>query len=259
MSYQADTLIIHEKEGYVIVEMNNGKVNALNLAILKDLRDTFNALNDDENIKGAIWTGRPHGFSAGLDVMSLASMDHEAHLDFWVSYMGAMQAMVGFKKPLVTAITGWAPAGATILPICTDYRIMGKGARHVMGMHEFKMSMQIPELLCKVYAYQLGEVRAWKAIQNHQLFNSDEALAIGLVDESVEVDEVLPRAEQFLQQQMKVHPKVYWETKRHIRKGLIDLVMNADLKILSEEFVAFNNDPELQAKTIEFMMALKSK
>ena len=170
-----------------------------------------------------------------------------------------MQTLVGFKKPLVTAITGYAPAGATILPLCTDYRIMGKGAKHVVGMHEFKMSMQIPELLCDVYAYHLGEVNAWKAIQNHSLYNSDQALEIGLVDESVEVDEVLPRAEEFLRKQMKVHPKVFYETKRFIRKNLFAKILGADVPKLAKEFVAFNSDPELAAKTIEFLQQLKSK
>ena len=130
--YEAATLNVEVKDDYAIVQLNNGKVNAINTPLLKDIRQTFEALDKDAHIKGAILAGRPHAFSAGLDVMSLAAMNEEGHLEFWESYMYAMQALVTFSKPLVSAITGYAPAGATILVLCTDYRIMGKGAKHVV-------------------------------------------------------------------------------------------------------------------------------
>lgn len=256
---EVETLIIEKKKDYAIVKLNNGKVNAINLPLLKDLKKTFNALNADDSIKGAILAGRPHVFSAGLDVMSLATMNEAQMLDFWVTYMEVMQALVGFSKPLVSAITGYAPAGGTILVLCTDYRIMGKGAKHVIGMHEFKMHMQIPEMLCDVYAYHLGEVQAWKAIQKRQLFNSDEALEVGLVDESVEVEEVLERAETYLEQLIYVYPKVFAQSKKWFRRRLYQIVFERDLDALAQQTLAFNKDPQLQAKVVEFMMSLKKK
>jgi len=259
MTYEAATLNIELKADYAIVQIDNGKVNAINTPLLKDLKATFATLEKDKKVKGAILSGRPHVFSAGLDVMSLATMNEEQMTEFWVTYMEVMQNLVTFSKPLVCAITGYAPAGATIFALCTDYRIMGKGAKHVMGMHEFKMQMQIPEMLCDVYAYHLGELKAWKAVQQAKLFNSDEALAEGLVDESVEVDEVMERAEKYLKKQILIFHKVYSTSKKYFRRELHKIVMERDLMTLAKETVAFNKDPELQAKVIEFMMSLRSK
>ena len=259
LTYKAETLNIEIKNNYAIVQINNGKVNAINIPLLKDLKQAFEALEEDNSIKGAILTGRPHVFSAGLDVMSLATLNEAGHIDFWESYMYALQALVKFSKPLVSAITGYAPAGATILVLCTDYRVMGRGAKHVIGMHEFKMQMQIPEMLCDVYAYHLGEVKAWKFVQQAKLFNSDEALAIGLVDESVEVEEVLERAEQHLNKEINVYHKVFQQSKKVFRKKLHKIVMERDVTALAKETVAFNQDPKLQAKVLEFMMSLKNK
>jgi len=197
------TIQIHKKEDYAILQLDNGKVNAINTPLLLDIRKALKELDANQTIKGAILAGRPNAFSAGLDVMSLATMNEEESIHFWESYMYVLQALVKFSKPLVCAITGYAPAGATILTLCTDYRIMAKGAKHVVGMHEFKMHMQIPEMLCDVYAYHLGEIRAWKAVQQAKLFNSDEALAIGLVDESVAAEDVLPRAEAYLKKRRR--------------------------------------------------------
>ena len=259
ITYAAETLNVEIKENYAIVQLNNGKVNAINIALLKDLQKTFETLDKDGNIKGVILAGRPHVFSAGLDVMSLASMNETQMVDFWESYMYVMQNLVGFSKPLVCAITGYAPAGATILALCTDYRIMGKGPKHVMGMHEFKMHMQIPEMLCDVYAYHLGELKSWKAVQQAKLYNSDEALAEGLVDESVEVEEVMERAEKYLKKLMIVFPKVFAASKKYFRRELHKIVFDRDITAIAKETVEFNKNPALQAKVIEFMMSLASK
>lgn len=258
-TYTAETLNIELKDNYAIVQLNNGKVNAINLPLLKDLQQTFDQLDKDEQIKGAILAGRPHVFSAGLDVMSLASMNEAQMQDFWESYMYVMQNLVSFSKPLVCAITGYAPAGATIFALCTDYRIMGKGAKHVMGMHEFKMHMQIPEMLCDVYAYHLGELKSWKAVQQAKLYNSDDALAEGLVDESVEVEEVMDRSEKYLKKLMIVFPKVYATSKKYFRRELHKIVFDRDVPTLAKETVEFNKDPALQAKVVEFMMSLANK
>ena len=127
--------------------------------------------------------------------------------------------MVRFSKPFVCAITGFAPAGGTIYALCADYRVMARGEKHVMGMHEFKMSMQIPEMLCDIYTYVLGEEQAWKFIQNARLFNSDEALKIGLVHQSEEVEAVEPEAEKQLLKLMRVYAPVYKKSKGYFRKG----------------------------------------
>ncbi|MEE9372661.1 MAG: enoyl-CoA hydratase/isomerase family protein [Saprospiraceae bacterium] len=258
-TYKADTLQINIVDDYAIVQLDNGKVNAINATLSKDIKAIFDIIDNDASIKGVILSGRPHAFSAGLDVMSLATLDSTGHIDFWESYMYALQSLVSFSKPLVCAITGYAPAGATIFTLCTDYRVMGKGSKHVIGMHEFNMHMQIPEMLCDIYAYHLGEVKSWKAIQQAKLYNSDEALAIGLVDESVEVEEVINRAKVQLKKSIKVHPKVYAQSKKWFRKKLYKIVMNRDVPELTRQTIDFNNDKELQAKVVEFLMSLKKK
>ena len=259
MDYSADTLIVETKDDYAIVILNQGKVNAINTALLVDLKRTIMAMDIDSNIKGVILSGRPHVFSAGLDIMHIATLDPEKRVVFWELYMEVMKAIVTFSKPLVCAITGYAPAGATILALCTDYRIMGQGEKHVIGMHEFKMNMQIPELLCDVYAYHLGEMKAWKAIQASQLFNSDQAVDIGLVDESMEVDEVLPRAEMYLKQMISVYPKVFNQSKKYFKRTLHRIVTDCNIPKLARETVEFNDDPDLQAKMMEFIMKFMNK
>ncbi len=253
-----NTLQIERKEGYAVLQMDNGKVNAITTELSTDLAAAFRALEADKSIRGVVLTGRPHCFSAGLDVVSLATGGVEGATQFWNAYLDMAQVLARFEKPFVCAITGYAPAGATIIACLADYRIMGRGAKHVIGMHEFKMSLQIPELLCRVFAYTIGERTAWEAVLNARLYDADAAKLIGLVDEAAAVEEVLAIAEKRIQKYIKIYPPVFSRSKKYLRKGLleaVDMDIPAMVKVILENY----NDPEFMAYVAAFMQSLKKK
>lgn len=251
------SLNLYNKGNYTIVEIDNGKVNAINAQLAKDLAEAFTQLQADETVKGVILSGRPHCFSAGLDVGYLAAVGEEGGVDFWIHYHNALKAMLGFTKPFVCAITGYAPAGGTILTLTADYRIMGRGDKHKIGMHEFKMSMLVPKTMCDIWTCHLGERLGWNYMLNAQLFSSDEAQEIGLVDESCEVEEVLERAEKKLKQYMKVNTAVYEQSKIYLRKEMRAIAQNIDAEAMAKEFVSTAYTPELMAMMKGFLASLK--
>jgi 3,2-trans-enoyl-CoA isomerase len=252
-----NTLKIEYKENYAIVQLDNGKVNAINTELAKELGEAFRLLEADDNVKGVILTGRPHAFSAGLDIMSMAG-GLKIATEFWQYYLDALQVMIRFPKPFVCAITGYAPAGGTILACCADYRIMGIGEKHVIGMHEFKMSLPIPELLSRIYAYTIGERMAWKSVLNARLYNAESAKAIGLVDETAVVEDVLALAEQRLEQYMKVYLPMFAKTKRYLRRELLTAI-DMDIPEMIKEIVVDFNDPKFVTYVAAFLQSLKSK
>ena len=254
MNYSA--IKIERKDDYAIVQLDGGRVNEINTAMVRDLKHAFKELEMDQSVRGVILSGRPHGFSAGLDIVNIAMCGKAKAHEFWHYYYEALQVMIRFSKPFVCAITGYAPAGATILALCADYRVMGKGAKHVMGMHEFKLSMQVPELLSDIYSYHLGEKKAWEAVQQMRLYNSDEALEVGLVNESVEVEKVLDRSENYMHKMLTIHTPVFSETKRFLRKNLLKLV-DRDFTQLVEDVIENLSDPFTQNVIQEFKNNLK--
>jgi 3,2-trans-enoyl-CoA isomerase len=252
------TLNIEYKENYAIVQMDHGKVNAISTELTNDLHAAFTDLEKNEAVKGVILIGRPHCFSAGLDIGSMIGNGIEGGRAFWKSYLTAIQTMVRFPKPFICGMTGYAPAGGTTLALCADYRIMGKGEKHITGMNEFKNSMVIPELLADIYAYHLGEKEAWEAVQNVKMYDSDAAVEAGLANESVEVEEVVPLAEKRMQQRLRVPSSVYAQTKRYLRKGLLKLV-DRDMDEMLEVIVEDLKSPHTQKIAAMFMASLKRK
>ncbi len=250
------TLNVIRKKNYAIVEMDQGKVNALNTDLWRDLGDTFRTLDSDDKIMGAILSGRPHCFSAGLDIMHIAQLSKEEYAEYWRIALTTLRDMIRFSKPLIGAITGYAPAGGTILALTTDYRIMGKGPKHVIGMHEFKMSLLIPELLCDIYAYHMGEKEAWVAVQKAQLYHSDDAVKVGLVNESVDVEDVLKKAEKHLEKQIGVYAPVFKMSKKYLRRELLNRV-DIDVESHVQEFCKFGEDPMIAEMMKMFLSTLK--
>ncbi len=251
-----NTLKIEYKKGYAVVQLDNGKVNAINTELAKELGEAFRLLEADENVGGVVLTGRPHAFSAGLDIRSMVMGGTAKTKEFWEYYLDTLQVMVRFPKPFVCAITGYAPAGGTILACCADYRIMGIGEKHVIGMHEFKMSLPIPELLSRIYAYTIGERTAWEAVQNAKLFHAESAQAIGLVDEVAAVEDVLELAEKQLEQYLKVYLPVFAKTKCYLRRELlaaIDMEISEMVNDIMEDF----NDPKFVYYVASFVQSLK--
>jgi 3,2-trans-enoyl-CoA isomerase len=52
--------------------LDGGKVNEINSQMSQELKHVFLALDKDESVRGVILSGRPHGFSAGLDIVNIA-------------------------------------------------------------------------------------------------------------------------------------------------------------------------------------------
>ncbi|MEL6656032.1 MAG: enoyl-CoA hydratase/isomerase family protein [Bacteroidota bacterium] len=253
-----DTLNVEIKNGYALVQIDNGKVNAINTHLARDLRDIFLEYAENDEVGGVALIGKPHCFSAGLDIMMMATSGMDDIVEYWRIYMEALQAMVRFPKPFICGITGFAPAAATCVALCADYRIMGQGDKHVIGLNEFKMSLVIPEMMGDIYAYHLGEKAAWEAVQSAQVFTAEEACAVGLVNESVAVEEVVAKTEERTKKMLNILPSTYATSKNIMRKGLLKVV-NRDISAMLQNVRSHLEDPATKQMFELFLAKLKSR
>ena len=250
------TLQISIADRLATITLDSGKVNAITTQLSRDLEAAFLDLGGNDEVDGVVLAGKPNCFCAGLDVKLLATSDRDGLREFFATYLSALQTLVRFEKPLVAAVTGFAPAGGTIIALTADYRIMAQGPKHTVGMNEFNMSLQIPKMMGDIFAYYVGEATAWKNVQQARMYTAKEAMPLGLVDEATTVEEVLPRAETYCRQLMQVHPPVFKRTKRYLRRGIlaaVDHEVATMVDVIAEDF----DDPKFKQMMALFVASLR--
>jgi len=251
-------LIITKKKEYTIVQMNRGKVNAINYEMVQEMREVFRSLENDPAVKGVILSGQPHYFSAGLDLIELYQYDKEQINNFFKAFGSLYLELVQFKKPLISAITGYSPAGGCVLAVTCDNRYMAAGDKYVIGLNEVAVNIQISQNLTEIYAFWMGDGLASRYVLAGKLLSGKEAVAVGLVDELVPLEDVVARAERQMQQYMMADQEILINTKKKLRKHLwdkLDLDAENSLKEASEIWWK----PEVRTKMGAYVESFSNK
>ena len=217
-----NTLKVTPREGYVIVQLDRGKVNAINAALVEEVRSLFRTLENDPAVGGVVLTGSSKIFSAGLDLIELMTYDESGIRSFLTSFGMMHVELSRFSKPLICAITGFSPAGGTVIAITADYRVMVDDPKYTLGLNEMAVNVQITRNLTEAYAFWLGRSLANRFVLEGKLLNPQEAVTHHLVDEICPQDEVLPRAEQKMQHYLKADPDIFSYTKKALRQPWFD-------------------------------------
>ncbi|MRI00228.1 enoyl-CoA hydratase/isomerase family protein [Kriegella sp. EG-1] len=252
------TLKIVYKNEYAIVQMNRGKVNAINAQMVTELREIFKSIAANEEVKGVILSGQPHYFSAGLDLIELFQYDQNQIEDFFSSFGCLYIELVQFKKPFISAITGYSPAGGCVLAVAGDNRYMAEGDKYLIGLNEVAVNIQISQNLTDIYAFWIGNGLASKFILEGKLLSGKEAEAAGLIDELVPLDFVLERAEKQMQLYMKADQQIWINTKAKIRKHLLDK-LETDGKNALKQASELWWKPEIRAKMKTYVESFSNK
>jgi len=203
-----------------LITLNRNKSNALNREMITELNDMLHNIANDANIGGAIITGREHFFSAGLDLIELYGYNEEEIRSFWLLFLEFTANITAFKKPLVAAINGHAPAGGCVIALACDGRVMAEG-KYIIGLNEVPVGIIVPDSIFKLYAFWLGSAHACRSLLEGKLFSPEEALTIGLVDELVNPDSIMTAAERRIRKYMAFEPNTWQQSKLNIRKELI--------------------------------------
>ena len=252
------TLTLHKKEGYTIVQLNRGKVNAINLEMVNELSAVFHELKDDVQTKGVILTGIPYFFSAGLDLIELIGYDRPQMNHFFESFASLYAQLLRFQKPLIAAITGHSPAGGCVLAVTCDNRYMAEGEKFRIGLNEVAVNVQISQDLTEIYAFWLGKGVAHRYVLEGKLLTTQEAQNAGLVDEVVPMDEVLPRAEKQMQLYLKADQEIWKNTKRKLRKRLL-LGLESNPAEAMKEAADLWWKPEIRNKMEAYVQSFSTK
>ena len=231
------------KEKIALLTLDKGRSNAIGAEMVMELKDMIQNIEKDENVSGVILTGKDEYFTAGLDLMELFDYSENQIKEFWEQYFALIHALAAFKKPLIAAINGHAPAAGTILCLCCDYRVMAQG-EFPIGLNEIALGIIVPDSFFQLYASCIGRQKASKYLLEAKLMNPNEALGIGLVDEVVNAGSLINTAVKQMQKYLQFNKVVWQESKQNIRRNLVFSVQphQPDIikKILEEWWAPYN-------------------
>jgi len=182
-------LVERRDDGVAVVTLNNPKVNALSQALLSDLYEAAVGLTQDP--PGAVViTGGERLFAAGADISEFGGPSEGAAIT--AGFHRALDAVAAIPRIVVAAVSGYALGGGCELALACDYRIASE--RAVFGQPEVLLGI-IPggggtQRLPRV----VGRSRAKELMATGRQVKAEEALRIGLADEVVSSEGVLPRA-----------------------------------------------------------------
>lgn len=176
------------------VTLDRPKVmNALNRGLFNDLEAVFLELGGNPEIRAIILTGAgDKAFAAGADINELSTVNATQGQALAARGQAVFDLIENCGKPVIAAINGFALGGGCELTMACTIRIASDRAR--LGQPEVKIglipgyggSQRLPRLV--------GKGAALKMLLTGEMISSAEALRLGLVDEVVPAEELLPRA-----------------------------------------------------------------
>lgn len=214
------------------VQMNRPPANALSPDLVRAL-DKALAEAIDSGAGAVVLSGLPGMFSAGLDVPTLLMLDRDGVRSAWSDFLGLLRSIAESPVPTAAAITGHSPAGGAVISLFCDYRVMAEGEFKI-GLNEVEVGIILPLFMFRALERLVGPRQAERLATAAMMVSSDEALDIGMVDEVVPMEEVVPRCLARCERLVSLPPRAMAETRANARRGLIELFDRVDDRFMDE-------------------------
>jgi enoyl-CoA hydratase/carnithine racemase len=188
------------EDNILIATFDNGKFNSITHDSLKQLSAIIKKVNEDDKIKGLILTGAGKVFCSGFDLpMFLGFKDLNEVLTFFEEAEDIFIDFFMCKKPVVSAINGAAMAGGLILAMASDYRICKNHPKIQIGMSEIKIGLGLSVVQTEIMRFGFDSNTRFREIMYFgERYNVEKARSLGLVDELVADEQLIPRAKEII-------------------------------------------------------------
>jgi len=179
-----DYVHLNREHSVAILELDRGITNALNMQMVEECAQLIQEIAHDEQINALVISSKSEKFfSIGFDVPELYPLQQQEFEKFYKRFNRLCLAIYSLPVPTVAAITGHATGGGCILAQCCDFRFMA-GGKSVIGLPEIKLGVPVPLPADRILRQILGDREASKLMYSGDFLQAEEALNIGLVDET---------------------------------------------------------------------------
>ena len=190
MTYE--TLLVEQTDAVALIRLNRPKaLNALNSELLGELAAALAAIAADDSVRCVVLTGSDRAFAAGADIKEMSDKSYADmyRLNFFAA---AAQAIEGFRKPIIAAVSGYALGGGCELAMLCDFIIASETAK--FGQPEINLGVAPGIGGSQRLTRFVGKSKAMDMILTARQMDAAEAERSGLVSRVVPVDRLVEEA-----------------------------------------------------------------
>jgi enoyl-CoA hydratase/carnithine racemase len=236
------------------LRLNRPPVNALSPELLRFLSEEIHR-SSEQGARAIVLSGREGMFSAGLDIPFLIELGEKEFGRALTAFFDAIEALADSPVPVAAAITGHSPAGAAVLALCCDWRVMAEG-EFTIGFNEVRIGFPVPRVLADLATRAAGRRVGESLCVSGRLLTPLEALEVGFVDEVAPVSDVVAAARRWCEHIIEAPAGALASARSVLRRDLVEAVRShreEDIRSLTAKWF----EPELQSAMKELVARLK--
>jgi enoyl-CoA hydratase len=218
----APSIRVESVGAVAVLRMARGRANALDTAMCRELTERFSE-SALAGHRAAVLTGGGDMFCAGVDLLRARDGGAAYLTEFLPALVDAFLAVLRCPVPVVAAVNGHAVAGGCILTCACDHAVMNAEAGRI-GVTELLVGVPFPVAALEIVRFAVGTHRLQQLTHTGQTYPAVQAAEIGLVDEVVPAESVLPRAIEVAAQLAGLPPEPLRHTRAQIRRPVLERI-----------------------------------
>ncbi len=235
MEHQSLLTIETDPHGVCTLSLNNPvKHNAFNDQLIADLCSSLKEIEQDEQVRILVLTGKGESFSSGADLewmKAAAQRDEATNQKESVALARLMRTLYEYDKPTVVRINGSAFGGALGLIACCDIAIATRSAQ--FAFTEVRLGL-VPAVIAPYIIKAIGERQTRRLFLSAERLSSEMAEKIGLVHQVVDNAELDNAVEQATSRLLKAGPRSIQACKCLIRSLSPDCSDESSARLIAQ-------------------------
>ncbi|KGX93426.1 enoyl-CoA hydratase [Pontibacillus halophilus JSM 076056 = DSM 19796] len=182
-------LSVEMKDQLAVITIQSPPANALSSALLMDLSQALDTIEQEANTKAIIIKGEGKFFSAGADIKEFTSYQSGSeHSNMAPNGQALFDRIETFQIPIIAAIHGAALGGGLELAMSCHMRIVAEDAQ--LGLPELTLGI-IPGFGgTQRLPRHVGAAKAYEMILTAEPITGAEAASLGLANRAVPQEEL---------------------------------------------------------------------
>jgi methylglutaconyl-CoA hydratase len=210
------TLKVEAKAGIATITLNRPeKRNALSFQLVDELLAALDEIRRS-TAQVVILTGAGKAFCAGMDLDGLKALigkTRQENIKDSERIAQLFRGVYDFPLPTIAAVNGAAIAGGTGLATMCDFTLAVPNAK--FGYTEVRIGF-VPAIVSSILVWQVGHKIARDLLLSGRTFDADDAHRFGLVNEIVEPERLMQRAQELAGELAQNSPSSVQATKKLI-------------------------------------------